>query len=142
MKRISLFVLLATVLLACAPEYTTTTIDTTNFNIEPGNSRHEFGGNPGHVFDYSGSDIDCEDFASQPQSQMFFDTNGGGPGDRHALDADNDGIPCEDTENWTVDARTTSVVTSSPSGGSPGRCWINGYTRKNGTYVNGYWRRC
>lgn len=31
---------------------------------------------------------------------------------------------------------------ASPSSGSSGQCWVNGYTRKNGTYVSGYYRRC
>lgn len=31
---------------------------------------------------------------------------------------------------------------ASPSSGSSGRCWVNGYTRKNGTYVSGYYRSC
>jgi len=31
---------------------------------------------------------------------------------------------------------------AAPSSGSSGRCWVNGYTRKNGTYVSGYYRSC
>lgn len=31
---------------------------------------------------------------------------------------------------------------SGGSGGGTGRCYVNGYTRKDGTYVSGYWRSC
>lgn len=31
---------------------------------------------------------------------------------------------------------------SAPSSPSVGQCWVNGYTRKNGTRVSGYYRRC
>ena len=35
-----------------------------------------------------------------------------------------------------------SVTPPSSSSSSSGMCWVNGYTRKNGTYVSGYFRRC
>lgn len=28
------------------------------------------------------------------------------------------------------------------AGGSSGKCWVNGYTRKDGTHVSGYYRSC
>lgn len=34
---------------------------------------------------------------------------------------------------------SSSASTSSPA---VKQCWVNGYTRKNGTYVSGYYRRC
>ncbi|NUT48222.1 MAG: excalibur calcium-binding domain-containing protein [Saccharothrix sp.] len=38
-------------------------------------------------------DRDCGDFASQAEAQLFFES---APGDRHRLDADGDGIACEE----------------------------------------------
>ncbi|MCD0170912.1 hypothetical protein [Deinococcus sp. 23YEL01] len=35
------------------------------------------------------------------------------------------------------------TVTPAPAApGTSGMCWVNGYRRSNGTYVNGYYRRC
>lgn len=33
-------------------------------------------------------------------------------------------------------------VTTAPSSGTSGMCYVNGYRRSNGTYVSGYYRRC
>lgn len=55
------------------------------------------------------------------------------------LDRDHDGKPCEATDISVEVASTTPTTPSSPS---TGMCYVKGYTRKNGTYVNGYWRRC
>jgi hypothetical protein len=54
------------------------------------------------------------------------------------LDRDHDGKPCAATD---INLETPIYVppTTTPSSGM---CWVNGYTRKNGTHVNGYWRRC
>lgn len=81
------------------------------------------------------------------------------------LDRDADGKPCE-TNDKTVEVATVPVVSrpieTPPSTTPPvvippiyvppvvtptspphtGMCWVNGYTRKNGTRVNGYYRRC
>jgi hypothetical protein len=43
---------------------------------------------------FAGGDRDCPDFSTQPEAQAFFEA--AGPGDPHQLDADNDGIACED----------------------------------------------
>ncbi|MHA4869734.1 DUF4214 domain-containing protein [Duganella sp. PWIR1] len=51
------------------------------------------------------------------------------------LDRDRDGKPCE----------ANDIVLETPIVIPPvvvKQCWVNGYTRKNGTYVKGYWRRC
>lgn len=54
------------------------------------------------------------------------------------LDRDHDGRPCEanDIANETA---SPYVAPTTPSGGM---CWVNGYYRKSGTYVKGYYRRC
>jgi len=56
------------------------------------------------------------------------------------LDRDHDGKPCEAADT----ALETPVYTppTTPSYPSNGMCWVNGYTRKNGTHVSGYWRHC
>lgn len=54
------------------------------------------------------------------------------------LDRDHDGEPCEATDITWEYLNTPSP----PSTPSTGMCWVNGYTRKNGTHVSGYWRRC
>ena len=41
-------------------------------------------------------DRDCADFKTQAKAQKFFIKHGGPQNDRHYLDADNDGIACED----------------------------------------------
>ncbi|WP_412026658.1 hypothetical protein [Deinococcus yunweiensis] len=40
----------------------------------------------------------------------------------------------------TTPAPVYTAPPSSPSTG--GQCWVNGYTKKNGTHVSGYYRRC
>lgn len=40
-----------------------------------------------------GPDRDCDDFRTQREALRFFEA--AGPGDRHLLDEDNDGIACE-----------------------------------------------
>lgn len=43
-----------------------------------------------------------------------------------------------------LDSRVGIPVTpsTSPASSTSGMCWVNGYTKKNGTVVRGYWRRC
>lgn len=55
------------------------------------------------------------------------------------LDRDHDGKPCE-----TYDITIENILYPTPPTSTPstGMCWVNGYTRSNGTHVNGYWRRC
>jgi hypothetical protein len=42
------------------------------------------------------SDKDCKDFATQRAAQIFFIKHGGPRRDPHRLDADHDGVACED----------------------------------------------
>jgi hypothetical protein len=56
------------------------------------------------------------------------------------LDRDHDGKPCEATD---IQYETTYMAPYSPSAPSTGgTCYVSGYTRKNGTHVSGYTRRC
>jgi len=41
-------------------------------------------------------EYNCSDFATQAEAQTFYDKAGGVSGDVNRLDADKDGIPCED----------------------------------------------
>jgi hypothetical protein len=77
------------------------------------------------------ADLDCGDFASQPNAQHFFGENGGNP---HRtidnLDANHNGVACEDypygsngaqpTAAPTVDSGATPVVTDPGNGRSSG----------------------
>jgi Excalibur calcium-binding domain len=44
----------------------------------------------------SAGDKDCSDFSSWRQAQNFYKNHGGPRYDPHRLDADHDGIACED----------------------------------------------
>ncbi|HEX6667346.1 MAG TPA: excalibur calcium-binding domain-containing protein [Solirubrobacterales bacterium] len=44
----------------------------------------------------SAADKDCADFSSWRQAQKFYKNHGGPRYDPHRLDADHDGIACED----------------------------------------------
>jgi hypothetical protein len=44
----------------------------------------------------SAADKDCSDFSSWRQAQKFYKKHGGPRYDPHRLDADRDGIACED----------------------------------------------
>jgi hypothetical protein len=100
------------------------------------------------VCDCSSNLYNCADFATQADAQKCYDyCISQGVGDIHRLDADHDGIACEDNPSGsssTVTYRTTSSSSSGGgSGGCPvGECYVNGYYRKSGTYVNAYCRRC
>lgn len=54
------------------------------------------------------------------------------------LDRDHDGKPCE--ANDLLNELTSPYIAPAPA--TSGKCWVNGYTRKNGTYVHGYYRSC
>src|SRR4030042_4990101 len=41
-------------------------------------------------------EYNCSDFATQPEAQAFYDKAGGMKGDVNRLDANKDGIPCQD----------------------------------------------
>ena len=64
------------------------------------------------------TDRDCPDFASQAEAQAAFDAV---PGDPERLDADNDGIACEDQQyapasSASGQASTGSQVSTRPTG--------------------------
>ncbi|SHN20443.1 REJ domain-containing protein [Duganella sacchari] len=52
------------------------------------------------------------------------------------LDRDHDGKPCEAND---IAVESPVIIPSTPT---VKQCWVNGYRRKNGTYVHGYWRSC
>ena len=41
-------------------------------------------------------DVDCPQFATHEEAQAFFEAEGGPASDPHGLDADDDGLACED----------------------------------------------
>ncbi len=63
------------------------------------------------------SDLDCADFASQAEAQAIFDAD---PSDPNGLDADGDGIACEDndptepTTQYTPPDTNPTTVTETP----------------------------
>lgn len=62
-----------------------------------------------------GQDRDCRDFATQQEAQRFFEA--AGPGDPHRLDADNDGIACENRpRRGTARQRAPDSSTEAVSG--------------------------
>jgi len=104
-----------------------------------------------------GDRYNCSDFTSQAAAQAFF---GGLADDVNRLDADNDGLACEVLDNIFGLYKITladipavapvATVTPSPAptykaptrSSSSKRCYVRGYTRKDGTQVSGYYRRC
>lgn len=58
------------------------------------------------------------------------------------LDRDHDGKPCEATDIAVEVQAVPTTPPVVPAIPSSGQCYVNGYYRKNGTYVHGYWRRC
>ena len=126
--------------------------------LSPGSAGHSFQALTPPSGNANVGDLVCRDFPSQASAQTFFDGNGGVGQDRHDLDRDHDGIPCEVNEEWSIrrsEARpvrvvaaepqpiTPSTTTSDPAPvNAPKKCWVNGYTKKNGTVVAGYWRNC
>lgn len=100
--------------------------------------------------------FNCADFSTQAAAQAFFS---GLPDDINRLDGDNDGIACESAANSSRpyqvaldDLPDPSTAISSPtrrytpssssSSSSSGKCYVRGYTRKDGTRVSGYYRSC
>jgi hypothetical protein len=124
-------------------------------SLEPGSAGHAFQGNLSAATALGLNDLDCRDFTSQSEAQAYFDARGGSPSNNvDALDWNRNGIPCEVNETWALRSpRLPSPATgpapaapntspSPPSSPSTGMCWVNGYRRQDGTYVQGYWRRC
>jgi hypothetical protein len=54
-----------------------------------------------------GGDLDCADFANQEEAQTVLERD---PGDPNRLDADNDGIACEELAGSTGGAETESLT--------------------------------
>lgn len=52
------------------------------------------------------SDMDCDDFDTQPEAQRFFENNQ--PGDPHNLDGNGDGVACETLPGFEVGSATGS----------------------------------
>ncbi len=96
------------------------------------------------VCDCSGNIYNCADFASTSEAQSCYNyCISQGKGDIHRLDADNDGLACESGTAKTSSKKSYESTSSSSSGGCPaGKCYVNGYYRKSGTYVSGYCRKC
>jgi hypothetical protein len=113
------------------------------------------------VCDCSYNRYNCGDFTSSDAQDCYLYCKSLGKGDIHDLDRDHDGDACE-YESWSSpsysssssssSSSTTSFIspsssssslTSSSGGSCPtGKCWVNSYTRKDGTHVNGYCRKC
>ena len=85
-----IFILLITFLVACTTPPVTTTLATPDTNIAVSRT---FKGTVGTTHDPNGPDLDCEDFANQPDAQAFYELAGGPAQDRHRLDWNKNGIP-------------------------------------------------
>ncbi|MGE3961467.1 MAG: excalibur calcium-binding domain-containing protein [Dehalococcoidia bacterium] len=48
------------------------------------------------LYDPFGNDLECSDFPTQADAQILFEAAGGPEVDRHGLDADGDGLACEE----------------------------------------------
>jgi Excalibur calcium-binding domain len=110
-----IFVSLVAFLVSCTPSTTpsTTTLATPDSNVSSG---HTFKGILGTSHDPNGPDLDCQDFADQPDAQAFYELAGGPAQDRHRLDWNKNGIPCEVNETWTTDGTGgPPVVAPTPS---------------------------
>lgn len=62
--------------------------------VSPGSPAPPFSTTP--LYDPAGPDVDCSDFPTQADAQIFFEAAGGPSMDRHRLDADGNGLACED----------------------------------------------
>lgn len=51
-------------------------------------------------------------------------------------------VPAPNPVALPVTNPASPAVTPPPAPAGPKMCWVNGYRKANGTYVNGYWRRC
>ncbi|RAJ45342.1 excalibur calcium-binding domain-containing protein [Kitasatospora sp. SolWspMP-SS2h] len=58
------------------------------------------------------ADLNCSDFATQPQAQAVLDAD---PSDPNHLDTDNDGIACEDLPAGTTSGGSTASASAAPS---------------------------
>jgi hypothetical protein len=136
MKRLLVgFLAIATLLVGCGVS--------PSVNDPSAGSSNAFRGTPGVFRDPNGADLDCSDFTSEAEAQAFFELAGGINSDKHVLDWDNDGKACEVNEVWSTEGTGGgTTVTPPPTNPNSGMCWVNGYYRKDGTYVKGYWRRC
>lgn len=77
--------------------------------------------------------FNCRDFETQAAAVAFFKERGfSATYDPYALDADNNGIPCESTSRSTA---------SQSSQCPPGESWVAPYKRKNGSTVRGHCRK-
>lgn len=152
MKLKFLLAALTTLLLAaCSAGTTTTDIpDATGVPvlISAGSAGHAFFGVVTSGTAGNTGDLDCRDFVSQGEAQIYFNSHGGSSTNNvDALDWNHNGVPCEVNEDWAVRSNRWSSSTATPAPSitpapSAGLCWVNGYYRSNGTYVKGYWRRC
>jgi hypothetical protein len=93
--------------------------------------------------DCSSNRYNCADFSTKTAAHACYDyCINQGKGDIHGLDADHDGLACESGTSGSS-STTYKTTSSSGSGSCPaGKCWVNGYYRKSGTYVKGYCRSC
>ena len=94
--------------------------------------------------DCSGDLYNCADFTTTSAAQSCYDyCISQGKGDVHRLDADKDGLACESGTAKTSSKKSIESSGSSSEGSCPsGKCYVNGYRKKSGTYVNGYCRKC
>lgn len=94
--------------------------------------------------DCSGNLYNCADFPTSSEAQSCFDyCKILGKGDVHRLDADDDDIVCESGMAKTGSKKSYDNTSSDSSGSRPpGKCYVNGYRKKSGNYVNGYCRKC
>jgi hypothetical protein len=86
----------------------------------------------------------CADFSTTSEAQSCYDyCVSKGNGDVHRLDTDHDSLACEwGTSKSSSDNSYTSSSSSSGDSCPAGKCYVNGYYRKSGTYVHGYCRKC
>ena len=68
----------------------------------------------GLLYNPLGPDRDCGDFNTWQQANDFFLSAGGPVLDRHRLDGDNDGVPCESLPG--APSSSTPTATATPSG--------------------------
>jgi len=68
-------------------------------------------------FALSGADLDCTDFTSQEQAQGVYNSN---PSDPNRLDADKDGIACDDAGGSSVPASAPEDGVATGAGGTAG----------------------
>ncbi len=85
--------------------------------------------------------LNCRDFENGGEAQRAYLTNGGPERDPHNLDADGDGKACEYQSLRAMPHHGAKQATN-PTSSTGSRChWVRGYTRRNGTRVQGH-QRC